>query len=128
MSHSLSTCASYKPGHQVHWIQAKVKRTEPRYDARVEVLAGSKLRLSYLDQSKIFSHHAVEQIQVVLNSAVLGYIKFAPTASLLYVQTEEPNDQHHGVFSVSYLCDGELSDCLSPSPNAVSIEDIEFED
>ena len=128
MSHSLTYCTSYAPGHQVHWIQAKVKRTEPRYDARVEVLTGNKLRVSFLDQSKIFSHHAVEQIQAVLDRAVLGYIKFAPTASLLYVQTEEPNGEHHGAFSVSYLCDGELSECQAPSPDAVSIDDIELED
>ncbi len=128
MSHSLTNCTSYAPGHQVHWIQAKVKRTAPRFDARVEVLTGNKLRVSYLDQSKIFSHHAVEQIQAALNKAVLGYIKFAPTASLLYVQTEEPNGQHYGAFSMSYLCDGELSECQAPSPDAVSIEDIELED
>ncbi len=128
MSHSLTNCTSYAPGHQVHWIQAKVKRTEPRYDARVEVLTGNELRVSYLDQSKIFSHHAVEQIQAALNKAVLGYIKFAPTASLLYVQTEEPKGQHHGVFSVTYLCDGELPECQAPSPDAVSIDDIELED
>ena len=128
MSHSLTNCTSYAPGHQVHWIQAKVKRTEPRYDARVEVLTENKLRVSYLDHSKIFSHHAVEQIQAALNKAVLGYIKFAPTASLLYVQTEEPDGQHHGAFSVSYLCDGELSECQAPSADAVSIDDIELED
>lgn len=128
MPHSPTTCASHAPGHQVHWIQAKVKRTEPRYDARVEVLTGNKLRVRYLDQSRIFSHHAVEQIQAVLDRAVLGYIKFAPTASLLYVQTEEPDGQHFGVFSVSYLCYGELSECQAPSPDAVSIDDIELED
>jgi hypothetical protein len=112
----------------VHWIQAKVKRTAPRFDASVEVLSENKLRVSYLDQSKIFSHHAVQEIQATLNSAVLGYIKFAPTASLLYVQTEGPNGQHYGVFSVSHLCDGELSECQAPSPDAVSIDDIELED
>lgn len=128
MSQTLTYCTSYKPGHQVHWIQAKVKRTDARYDAIVEVVAENKLRVSYLHQSQIFSHHAVGQIQAVLNSAVLGYIKFAPSASLLYVQTEEANGQHHGVFSVSYLCEGELTDCLPPSPDAVSIEEIELED
>ena len=128
MSHSLTNCTSYAPGHQVHWIQAKVKRTEPRYDASVEVLSENKLRVSYLDQSKIFSHHAVEQIQAALSSVVLGYIKFAPSASLLYVQTEEPNGQHYGAFSLSYLCDGELSECQAPSPDTVSIDDIELED
>ena len=70
----------------------------------------------------------MEQIQAALNSAVLGYIKFAPSACLLYVQTEEPNGQHYGAFSMSYLCEGELSDCLPPSPDTVSIEDIELED
>lgn len=128
MPHSLTYCASYEPGHHVHRIQAKVKRTEPRFDARVEVLGENKLRVSYLDQSKIFSHHAVEQIEAALNSAVLGYIKFAPSASLLYVQTEEPDGQHYGAFSMSYLCEGELTDCLPPSLDTVSIEDIEFED
>lgn len=128
MSHSLTNCTSYAPGHQVHWIQAKVKRSEPRYEARVEVLGKNKLRVSYLDQCKIFSHHAVEQVQAALNKAVLGYIKFAPSASLLCVQTEEPNGQHYGAFSMSYLCEGELTDCLPPSLDTVSIEELELED
>lgn len=128
MSHSLSYCTSYAPGHQVHWIQAKVKRTDARYDAKVEILSATKLRVSYLDQTREFSHHATNQIQDVLDSAVLGYIKFAPTSLLLYVQTEVPNEQHQGVFSVSYLCDGELSDCVAPDPSTVSISDIELED
>ncbi len=128
MPHSLTYCVSYAPGHQVHWIQAKVKRTEPRYDAKVEILSNTKLRVSYLQQSKEFSHHACDQIEAVLNAAVLDYIKFAPSSLLLYVQTAEPNGEHHGAFSLSYLCEGELSDCVAPDPDAVKISDIELED
>lgn len=128
MPHSLTNCASYKPGHQVHWIQAKVKREEPRYAARVEVLSKNQIRISYLDQTKVFSHHACDQIQAALDRAVLGYIKFAPTAQLLYIQTEEPIGEHQGVFSLSYLCEGELTNCVAPDPTAVSISDIELEE
>ncbi len=128
MPHSLSYCTSYAPGHQVHWIQAKVKRTEPRYDATVTVISKTKLMVSYLDQTRELSHHACDQIQEVLERAVLGHIKFAPTAMLLYVQTEEPNGQHYGAFSLSYLCEGELTECLAPDPATVSISDIELED
>lgn len=128
MPHSLTYCVSYAPGHQVHWIQAKVKRTEPRYDAKVEILSSTKLRVSYLNTIQEFSHHACNQVAEVLNQAVLGYIKFAPSSQLLYVQTAEPNGEHQGVFSLSYLCDGELTDCVAPDPNAVKISDIELEE
>jgi hypothetical protein len=128
MPKSLTECVSYFPGHQVHWIQAKVKQAEPRYDAEVEVLSDNKLKVSYQGQTRVFSHHCCDQIQAVLGGAVLGYIKFAPTAQLLYVQTEVPNGQHNGAYSLSYLCDGDLTDCSSPYPKAISISDIELED
>ena len=47
-------CISYAPGHNVHWIQAKVKRDEPRYDVVVEILSNKTLRLSYPDQVETF--------------------------------------------------------------------------
>jgi hypothetical protein len=124
MSHSLNYCVSYAPGHQVHWIQAKVKRSEPRFDAKVEVLSSNKLKVSYLDQTIEFSHHACEQIKAALDSVVLGYIKFAPTSLLLYVQTEEPDGQHQGVFSVSYLCEGELTPCVEPQSDTATLSSI----
>ena len=128
MSHSLTYCNSFAPGHQVHWIQAKVKRAEPRYDAEVEVLSKHQIRISYLDQTKVFSHHDCNQIQAALDVAIFDYIKFAPTALLLYIQTERPNGQHQGAFSLSYLCEGELTNCVAPDPTAVSISDIELEE
>jgi hypothetical protein len=105
-------CISYAPGHNVHWIQAKVKREEPRYDVVVEILSDTTLRLIYLDQVETFYHHNVLVIQYHLERAVLDYIKFSPISSILYIQTEEPTGQHKGAFALHYLAGESLSDCV----------------
>jgi hypothetical protein len=43
---------------------------------------------------------------------VLGYIKFSPTSLLLYIQTEESDGLHKGVFSLHHLVEEGLSDCF----------------
>ena len=106
-------CVSHEPGHQVHWIQARVKFDKPRFDAEVEVLDQNRIRVSWLDQSHVFTHHNTTGIQATLKVAVLGYVKFAPGADLLYIQTEEANGKHGGAYSVSYLCRSILSPCRS---------------
>jgi hypothetical protein len=105
-------CISYAPGHNVHWIQARVKNNEPRYGAIVEILNEATLRVSYLNQVEIYYHHNVLALQENLKKVVLDYIKFAPTSSLLYLQTEEPTAQHTGAFALHYLAGEPLSDCL----------------
>jgi hypothetical protein len=104
-------CISYAPGHNVHWIQARVKHSEPRYDASVEILTEATLRVRYLDQVEIYYQHNVLAIQENLKKVVLSYIKFSPTSSLLYVQTEEPTGQHKGAFALHYLANGGLFEC-----------------
>jgi hypothetical protein len=104
-------CISYAPGHNVHWIQARVKYNEPRYDAAVEILNETTLRVRYLDAVEIFHHHNVPAIKENLKQVVLNYIKFSPTAALLYLQTEEPNGLHKGVFAVHYLSNTNLCEC-----------------
>jgi hypothetical protein len=105
-------CISYAPGHNVHWIQARVKGQEPRYDAEVEILSESKIQVRYLDQVEIFHHHNSSAILEGLGRSVLDYIRFSPTSSLLYIQTEKPDGLHHGVFALFYLCANELSPCV----------------
>jgi hypothetical protein len=105
-------CISYAPGHNVHWIQARVKYSEPRYDAAVEILSQITLRVSYLDQEEIYHHHNVSAIQENLKQVVLKYIKFSPTSSLLYIQTQEPTGQHKGAFALHYLTKGDLLECV----------------
>lgn len=104
-------CDSHEPGHLVHFIQARVKESKPRFDAVVEVLSDTKVRITWLDQSMVFTHHNTPGIQAALDARVLDYVKFAPEADLLYIQTEEPDGLHNGVFSVSYLCRGEQTKC-----------------
>jgi hypothetical protein len=104
-------CISYAPGHNVHWIQARVKDQEPRYDAEVEILSDSTLKVGYLDQVGIFQHQNTAAIQETLSRVVLENIKYAPTASLLYIQTEEPDGLHRGVFALHYLCEQEVTKC-----------------
>lgn len=106
-------CVSHEPGHQVHWIQARVKYDKPRFDAEVEVLDQNRVRVSWLDQSHVFTHHNTAGIQAALKVDVLGYVRFAPGADLLYIQTKEANEQHGAAFSVSYLCRSILSPCRS---------------
>ena len=108
-------CVSHEPGHQVHWIQARVQYDKPRFDAEVEILETNRVRVSWLDESHVFTHHNTAGIQATLKVAVLGYVRFAPGADLLYIQTEEANGQHGGAFSVSYLCRSILSSCRSSS-------------
>ncbi len=117
-------CISYAPGHNVHWIQLRVKRDENRYDVVVEILSDTTLQLNYLDQVEIFHHHNVLVIQYHLERAVLDYIKFSPTSSILYIQTEDPTAQHKGAFALHYLAGESLADCVIRlvGSNGVGIE------
>ncbi len=105
-------CISYAPGHNVHWIQARVKHSEPRYDAYVEILTEATLRVRYLDQVEIYYHHDVLAIKQNLDRLVLDYIKFSPSSALLYTQIEEPGDLHRGAFALHHLGVGELTPCI----------------
>ncbi len=105
-------CISYAPGHNVHWIQARVKGQELRYDAEVQVISDSTIQICYLNKVEILHNHNALAIRENLDRLVLDYIKFAPTASLLYIQTEEPEGRHKGVFALHYLSHGELTGCV----------------
>lgn len=112
LSSASKECDSYRPGHQVHWIQARVEREKPRFDAEVKVLNQTQVEVRWLDQGLVFHHHNTARILDALNAKVLNYLKFAPDANLLYVQTEAPNELHNGAFSLFYLSSSELSECL----------------
>lgn len=118
-------CHSHAPGHQVHWIQARVQRSKPRHDAKVEVLSDTQIRVSWLDQSHIFTHHNTAEIQDALDARVLDYVKFAPDANLLYIQTEQANESHGGAFSVSYLCPRDLAPCFKRR-HAVDVRELDL--
>ena len=104
-------CQSHKPGHQVHWIQARVKSEEPRFDAEVVVLDETTVRVSWQDQTSILRNHLTARIQTALQEKASDYIKYAPSSKLLYVQSDLPNGTHGGAFKLFYLAEGDLSAC-----------------
>lgn len=104
-------CISYAPGHNVHWIQANVKRSETRFDVRIELQDADTVAVHYQGKTEEFLHHKTSAIKSNLDEAVLGYIKFAPAASLLYIQTKEPGDSHMGIFAVHFLANSSLTKC-----------------
>jgi hypothetical protein len=104
-------CISYAPGHNVHWIQAKVKRTEPRYDAVVSTLGPYSLLVRYLNQTETYYHHDVRSITKSLSDVMLGHIKFCPSSLILYLQTEKPDHGHKGVFALYYLSQEKVWNC-----------------
>ena len=122
---SFVTCDSYKPGHQVHWIQARVKADVESFDARVEVISPTKVVVSWLSETNTFSHHNTAAILKDLNSRVLDFVKFKPDASLLYVQSEEPSELHKGAFSLFYLCESDLEPCIFRD-NAIDASSFEL--
>ena len=119
-------CDSYKPGHQVHWIQARVKAELESFDARVEVIGPTKVVVSWLSETHTFSHHNTAAISNALNSRVLDYLKFKPDANLLYVQSEVPNELHKGAFALFYLCELDLEPCIFRD-NAIDASSLELE-
>jgi hypothetical protein len=104
-------CISYAPGHNTHWLQAKVNRSEERLDAEVELLTVNSLLVRYQNQTERFYHHDLERINQATKETVLDYTKFTPSANLLYIQTEAAGKQHQGAFAVFYLANEELTDC-----------------
>ena len=120
------TCDSHKPGHQVHWIQARVKADVASFDAQVEVISPIKVVVRWLSETRTFSHHNTAAILKALNSRVLDFVKFKPDASLLYVQSEEPSELHNGAFSLFYLCESDLEPCIFRD-NAIDVSSLELE-
>lgn len=118
-------CLSYKPGHQVHWIQARVKAAVASFDAQVEVIGSTKVVVSWLSETQTFSHHNTAAILKALNSKVLDYLKFKPDANLLYVQSEEPSELHNGAFSLFHLSESDLEPCIFRD-NTIDVSSLEL--
>jgi hypothetical protein len=105
-------CRLYKPGHQVHYIQARVKRSAPRYAATVSYLGPDTIRVDYNGFSLTRKHHNAIALAFAALQALDQEVEFAPDAELLYIKRENPNDQHGGVWALFYLCEGELVGCV----------------
>jgi hypothetical protein len=108
---SARNCQSYAPGHQVHWIQARVKREEPRVDVQIKILDLNRLEITGSDFISVYFHHNTELVAKALGRSVNDHIKLALKAKLLEIQTELPNDIHGGAFALFYLSSDQLTPC-----------------
>lgn len=50
---SARNCQSYPPGHQVHWIQARVKREEPKVDVQIKILDPERLEIKSNESAEL---------------------------------------------------------------------------
>ena len=121
---SAKNCQSYAPGHQVHWIQARVKREEPKVDVQIKILDLNRLEVTASDFSETYFHHDTELIAWALERAVNKNIRLAVRAKLLQIQTELPSDSHGGAYALFYLSPETLTPCWK-HPKAIKLTPAE---
>jgi hypothetical protein len=103
---------SYNRGHQVHYIQARVKRDEQRFDTLVNVIDAQTLELSFHGKTETFHHHDTGLIAKALGVMIPGQLKSALSALLLEMQTGHSAVLHSGAFAMFHLARGKLSECF----------------
>jgi hypothetical protein len=99
-----SRCQLHAPGHKVHWIQAQIKRDEPKIGFQIKLLDLNRLEITAIAVSKAFLHHHTELIAGALDRAVNNHIQMAIRAKLLQIQTELPSDIHSGAYALFLYC------------------------
>lgn len=104
-------CGLYKPGHLVHWIQARVKRNEERVPVKVDVLDDQRIRVLTAGEVQVFYHHDTSAIFTAVQNCVNAHIKLVPTAHLIEIQSELATSMHGGVFSLFYLSIEPIAPC-----------------
>ena len=58
MTNESIKCASFEPGHNVHYIQAKVKAHLPRFWAHVDLIGPKAVRVLTDKQDQVLFHHS----------------------------------------------------------------------
>lgn len=104
-------CESYRPGHNVHWIQAREKAHLPRLWAKVDLIGPKAVRVVTDKQDQVLFHHAAVELYMHTLIAQNGEIKYAPESNLLYVHLEGTEARPEGPWIMSYLSEGELTPC-----------------
>jgi hypothetical protein len=57
MAEDIVNCASYEPGHNVHYIQSRVKAHLPRFWAKVDLIGPKAVRVVTDEQDQVLFHH-----------------------------------------------------------------------
>ena len=111
MANELVNCESYEPGHNVHYIQAKVKAHLPRFWANVDLIGPKAVRVVTDKQDQVLFHHCAIELYMWTMVAVDGEVKYSPEAKLLYIRLDEYRGVKQDVWIMAYLSEGELTPC-----------------
>ena len=105
-------CASYQPGHNVHYIQANVQAHHPRLWANVDLIGPKALRVTTDKQDQVLFHHAAIELYMYTLIAIDGEVKYSPVSKLIYVHLEKHQDLPKDVWIMAYLSEDELTPCF----------------
>ena len=111
MANELIKCASFEPGHNVHYIQAKVKAHLPRFWANVDLIGPKAVRVVTDKQDQVLFHHSAIELYMWTLVAYEGELKYSPESKLLYVRLDEFQGEKQDVWIMAYLSENELSPC-----------------
>ncbi len=111
MANEAFSCASYEPGHNVHFIQARVKANLPRFWAKVYLIGPNAVRVVTDKQDQVLFHHKAIELYMWTLVAHEGEIKYCPESKLLYVRLDEYRSVKQDVWIMAYLSEDELSPC-----------------
>jgi hypothetical protein len=111
MTNESIKCASFEPGHNVHYIQAKVKAHLPRFWAHVDLIGPKAVRVLTDKQDQVLFHHSAIELYMWTLVAFDGEIKYSPESKLLYVRLDEFQGEKQDVWIMAYLSENELSPC-----------------
>ncbi len=111
MAEEIVNCASYEPGHNVHFIQSRVKAYLPRFWAKVDLIGPKAVRVVTDKQDQVLFHHKAIELYMWTLVAFDGGVKYSPDSKLLYVRLDEFQGEKQDVWIMAYLSENELSPC-----------------
>ncbi len=124
MANEAFSCASYEPGHNVHYIQVRVKAHLPRFWAKVDLIGPNAVRVVTQKQDQVLFHHSAIELYMWTLVAYEGEVKYCPESKLLYVRLDEYRGVKQDVWITSYLSEGELAACRPLNPAILDCDEV----
>ncbi|MCF8529212.1 MAG: hypothetical protein K9G13_03690 [Aquiluna sp.] len=106
-------CALYTPGHNVHYIQAKVYREAKKYPATVELISTTQVRVKTRRQDQVLYNHNATELYMQALAALNGEINYAPNSHLLYILHEQASKSVKEAWLMASLSEKPMGDCKS---------------
>ncbi len=117
MANEAFSCASYEPGHNVHYIQVRVKAHLPRFWAKVDLIGPNAVRVVTQKQDQVLFHHSAIELYMWTIVAHEGEVKYSPESGLIHIRVDEYQGVKEDVWIMAYLSENELSPCRALDPN-----------